>query len=90
MFPSDHALGSSRDIQDPTHPLYVMSHGAYAAGEQRHRHYDWETAGLNPATHSFGESASLSMASCTGKGRYNAIHSCKLNGGLLPTTCVLC
>lgn len=68
MFPSDHPLGSSRDIEDPTHPLYVTSHGAYAAGEQRHRHYDWETAGLNPATHSFGEGPSLSMASCTGMG----------------------
>ncbi|DBA88436.1 TPA: hypothetical protein ACH3X2_004926 [Trebouxia sp. C0005] len=54
MFPKDHPSGSSRDPEDPTHPLYVTSHGAYAAGEQRHRHYDWNRAGLDPATHSFG------------------------------------
>ena len=58
MFPKDHPSGSSRDPKDPTHPLYVTSHGAYAAGEQRHRHYDWNRAGLDPATHSFGEAAS--------------------------------
>ena len=58
MFPKDHPSGSSRDPEDPTHPLYVTSHGAYAAGEQRHRHYDWNRAGLDPATHSFGEAAS--------------------------------
>jgi len=60
MFPKDHPSGSSRDPEDPTHPLYVTSHGAYAAGEQRHRHYDWNKAGLDPATHSFGEAASHS------------------------------
>lgn len=58
MFPKDHPSGSSRDPEDPTHPLYVTSHGAYAAGEQRHTHYDWNRAGLDPATHSFGEAAS--------------------------------
>jgi hypothetical protein len=58
VFPKDHPSGSSRDPEDPTHPLYVTSHGAYAAGEQRHRHYDWNRAGLDPATHSFGEAAS--------------------------------
>ena len=56
MFPADAPAGSSRDPTDPNHQLYVTSHGAYAAGEQRDRHYDWETAGLDPATHSFGES----------------------------------
>ena len=61
MFPKDHPSGSSRDPEDPTHPLYVTSHGAYAAGEQRHRHYDWNRAGLDPATHSFGEAASQSI-----------------------------
>ena len=61
MFPKDHPSGSSRDPEDPTHPLYVTSHGAYAAGEQRHRHYDWDRAGLDPATHSFGEAASHSI-----------------------------
>ena len=55
MFPKDHPTGSSRDPEDPTHHLYVASHGAYAAGEQRHRHYDWDQAGVDPATHSFGE-----------------------------------
>ena len=55
MFPQDHPVGSSRDPLDPTHQLYVTSHGAYAAGEQRHRHYNWDRAGLDPATHSFGE-----------------------------------
>ena len=56
MFPADHPTGSSRDPQDPSHHLYVTSHGAYAAGEQRDRHYDWDSAHVNPATHSFGES----------------------------------
>lgn len=55
MFPQAHPSGSSRDPQDPSHHLYVTSHGAYGAGEQRHRHYDWERTGLNPASHSFGE-----------------------------------
>ena len=55
MFPQDHPSGSSRDPQDPSHHLYVTSHGAYAAGEQRHRHYDWDRTGLDPAIHSFGE-----------------------------------
>ena len=59
MFPADAPAGSSRDPTDPNHQLYVTSHGAYAAGEQRDRHYDWETAGLDPATHSFGESRTL-------------------------------
>ncbi len=63
MFPKDHASGSSRDPEDPTHQLYVTSHGAYAAGEQRHRHYDWDRVGLDPATHSFGEAISHRMAS---------------------------
>ena len=55
MFPQAHPSGSSRDPQDPSHHLYVTSHGAYGAGEQRHRHYDWDRTGLDPATHSFGE-----------------------------------
>lgn len=55
MFPQAHPSSSSRDPQDPSHHLYVTSHGAYGAGEQRHRHYDWDRTGLNPATHSFGE-----------------------------------
>ena len=55
MFPQDPPSGSSRHPQDPSHHLYVTSHGAYAAGEQRHRHYDWDRTGLDPASHSFGE-----------------------------------
>lgn len=55
MFPQANPTGSSRDPQDPSHHLYVTSHGAYGAGEQRHRHYDWDRTGLDPATHSFGE-----------------------------------
>ncbi|KAL3146785.1 hypothetical protein ABBQ38_014767 [Trebouxia sp. C0009 RCD-2024] len=54
MFPQANPAGSSRDPQDPSHHLYVTSHGAYGAGEQRHRHYDWDRTGLDPATHSFG------------------------------------
>ena len=55
MFPEAPPSGSSRDPQDPSHHLYVTSHGAYGAGEQRHRHYDWDQTGLDPTTHSFGE-----------------------------------
>lgn len=57
MFPQANPTGSSRDPQDPSHHLYVTSHGAYGAGEQRHRHYDWDRTGLDPASHSFGKRA---------------------------------
>ena len=56
MFPADAPAGSSRDPADPNHHMYVTSHGAYGAGEQRDRHYDWQAAGVDPTTHAFGMS----------------------------------
>ena len=80
MFPQDHPSGSSRDPQDPSHHLYVTSHGAYAAGEQRHRHYDWDRTGLDPATHSFGEGRQSCFACHFG-------HSALLHVPLLKGVC---
>jgi hypothetical protein len=36
--------------------MYVASHGAYAPGEQRRRGYDWNAAGVDPETTTFGVS----------------------------------
>jgi len=44
------ALGSD------AHRMYVASHGAYAPGEQRRRGYDWNAAGVDPETTTFGVS----------------------------------
>ncbi|KAK9804914.1 hypothetical protein WJX72_011725 [[Myrmecia] bisecta] len=57
IFPADHPLGSSQDPASPAHELYITSHGAYSAGEQRRRHYDWQKAGINPVHHAFGAAA---------------------------------
>ena len=44
-----------QDPQDPCHHLYVRSHEAYGAGEQKDRHYNWASPNIDPAEHVFGE-----------------------------------
>lgn len=92
MFPQAHPSGSSRDPQDPSHHLYVTSHGAYGAGEQRHRHYDWDRTGLDPASHSFGEALhayfSLSPLGMLLQAQFT--HSCvSILGTLFQALCLL-
>ena len=55
IFPADCPLDSCQSPDHPQHDLYIKSHGAWAAGEQRRRHYDWARTGLDPANHAFGE-----------------------------------
>jgi len=40
---------------DPAlHQMYLKSHMAFQAGEQRRRNYDWDAANIDPGTHKFG------------------------------------
>eukprot|EP00201_Polytomella_parva_P013293 CAMPEP_0175053804 /NCGR_PEP_ID=MMETSP0052_2-20121109/9138_1 /TAXON_ID=51329 ORGANISM="Polytomella parva, Strain SAG 63-3" /NCGR_SAMPLE_ID=MMETSP0052_2 /ASSEMBLY_ACC=CAM_ASM_000194 /LENGTH=474 /DNA_ID=CAMNT_0016318399 /DNA_START=71 /DNA_END=1491 /DNA_ORIENTATION=+ len=39
---------------DKSHALYVKSHSSFAPGEQRRRNYEWDSAGVDPATFRFG------------------------------------
>ena len=55
IFPADCPLDSCQSPGHPQHDLYIKSHGAWAAGEQRRRHYDWARTGVDPASHAFGE-----------------------------------
>jgi EF-hand domain-containing family member B len=36
------------------HEQYINTHGSFAPGEQRRRHYNWESTGVDPVTHRFG------------------------------------
>ena len=44
------------ELGSDAHRMYVASHGAYAPGEQRRRGYDWNAAGIDPETTTFGVS----------------------------------
>ena len=55
IFPADCPLDSCQSPDHPQHNLYIKSHGAWAAGEQRRRHYDWARTGVDPVSHAFGE-----------------------------------
>ena len=58
--PKQGELGSTLLLGDAfgsdAHRMYVASHGAYAPGEQRRRGYDWNAAGVDPETTTFGVS----------------------------------
>ena len=41
-------------VGSDAHALYVKSHGNYAPGEPRRRGYDWNAAGVDPETATFG------------------------------------
>ena len=43
-------------VGSEAHALYVKSHGAYAPGEPKRRGYDWNAAGVDPETATFGMS----------------------------------
>ena len=46
-----------QDPADPCHSMYITSHEAYGAGEQKDRHYNWASPQINPTEHVFGGSA---------------------------------
>lgn len=55
IFPASKPWSSSQDPQNPKHEMYIKSHGAFAAGEQRNRHYNWSATGVDPSSHTFGK-----------------------------------
>lgn len=65
IFPEDGSplSSSSQDPNSQSHLLYVKSHGAYAAGEQRRRDYDWASTHIDPSTHAFGKNILFSGSS---------------------------
>ncbi|KAK9793705.1 hypothetical protein WJX73_001363 [Symbiochloris irregularis] len=51
---AEHPWLPSQDQASPNHSMYVKTHSAFAAGEQRKRDYNWSAAGIDPNTHAFG------------------------------------
>ena len=62
-------LGDAFDSD--AHAMYVKSHGNYAPGERRRRGYDWNAAGVDPESATFGMS--------TRAGGFEAIEALKLD-----------
>lgn len=56
IFPASTPWSSSQDPSNLHHSMYIRSHGAYAAGEQRQRSYDWDATKVDPKSHVFGTS----------------------------------
>lgn len=69
------------DNLDRHHALYRRTHGNYGAGEQKHREYDWQKAGIDPAVHSFG----AKQQNATTNGVFQALHATEEPSGLGKT-----
>eukprot|EP00762_Andalucia_godoyi_P002408 ANDGO_02659.mRNA.1 hypothetical protein GUITHDRAFT_149904 len=71
LYPLHPSQESASEAMQRTHAMYTRTHGDYEAGEQKHRGYNWEAAGVDPSSFSFGSTA----ANPTRNGVHQALHA---------------